>query len=45
MTSSRTFERWTTIAALFVVISQLPLLSWPARAALPVAPRPDALAR
>jgi outer membrane protein OmpA-like peptidoglycan-associated protein len=33
MTSSRTFERWTTIAALFVLISQILLLSAPARAA------------
>jgi flagellar motor protein MotB len=32
--TSRTFERWTTIAALFVLMSQTLLLSWPARAAV-----------
>jgi outer membrane protein OmpA-like peptidoglycan-associated protein len=31
--TSRTFARWTTLAALFVLISQTLLLSWPARAA------------
>jgi hypothetical protein len=31
--TSRTFARWTTLAALFVLISQILLLSWPARAA------------
>jgi outer membrane protein OmpA-like peptidoglycan-associated protein len=34
MTSSRTFERWTTIAALFVLISQILLASAPAGAAV-----------
>ena len=32
--TSRTFERWTAIAALFVLISQWPLLSRPAGAAV-----------
>jgi hypothetical protein len=32
--TSRTFERWTAIAALFVLISQLPLLSSSAGAAV-----------
>jgi outer membrane protein OmpA-like peptidoglycan-associated protein len=31
--TSRTFARWTTLAALFVLISQILPLSWPARAA------------
>ena len=34
MTSSRTFERWTMIAALFVLIGQILLPSAPARAAV-----------
>jgi outer membrane protein OmpA-like peptidoglycan-associated protein len=37
--TSRTVARWTTLAALFVLISQILLLSWPARAAA----APDAL--
>jgi outer membrane protein OmpA-like peptidoglycan-associated protein len=34
MTSSRTFERWTTVAALFILSGQILLPSWPARAAV-----------
>ena len=34
MTLSRTFERWTTVAALFILVAQILPPEWPARAAV-----------